>query len=428
MIGEIDPHTEIVILSYILQHPQYLKFTGKKLFKYKVLNDLLAMIINFFNEYSEVPSEQQLRNAIIMKKEGNIDISVNEAISQIYSEDPEDDEWLKSVTEGYIQMVSLKKNMEKAVDFYSTTEISLQNANEVVNKCIDIIDNTRSISFDGDFGTNFFDENTHKPRTARTVPYTFEKVSTQINDLEFGTLTSYLGKTNIGKSVFLCNDAAFYIKKGYNVVFISCEMSEQSVEKRIARNLFNMTGDEYSLLVSTKSGVANELSKLRASTLGKIGQLYIKQYPTGSCTTVDIDNYIRNIEEKFGFKVHVLIVDYLGIMGNFRNINSSDSFTNLKFISQDLRALAIKRELVCITACQTNRGSYEINDDLDLKHLSESMAIGYTADNIFGIIQSDQMKEDNKYKLKIVKVRDGEKTGVYTGINVDYSRMRLEEE
>ena len=205
-------------------------------------------------------------------------------------------------------------------------------------------------------------------------------------------------------------------------------MSEQSVEKRIARNLFNMTGDEYSLLVSTKSGVANELSKLRASTLGKIGQLYIKQYPTGSCTTVDIDNYIRNIEEKFGFKVHVLIVDYLGIMGNFRNINSSDSFTNLKFISQDLRALAIKRELVCITACQTNRGSYEINDDLDLKHLSESMAIGYTADNIFGIIQSDQMKEDNKYKLKIVKVRDGEKTGVYTGINVDYSRMRLEEE
>ena len=203
MIGEIDPHTEIVILSYILQHPQYLKFTGKKLFKYKVLNDLLAMIINFFNEYSEVPSEQQLRNAIIMKKEGNIDISVNEAISQIYSEDPEDDEWLKSVTEGYIQMVSLKKNMEKPVDFYSTTEISLQNANEVVNKCIDIIDNTRSVSFDGDFGTNFFDENTHKPRTARTVPYTFEKVSTQINDLEFGTLTSYLGKTNIGKSVFL---------------------------------------------------------------------------------------------------------------------------------------------------------------------------------------------------------------------------------
>ena len=427
MIGEIDSHTEIIILSYILNHPQYFKFTGKKLFKYKILNEILSSIIAFYNDYAEVPTEQQLRNSMTMSKDGNLSLDISDAITQIYEDCQQDDEWLRQVTEGYIQMVSLKKNMEKAVDFYSTTDISLQNANDVVNKCIDIIDNTRSVSFDGDMGTNFFDASTYKVRTLRTIPYQFPTFSKKVNNIEYGTLTCYIGKTNVGKSVFLCNDAAFYVKQGYNVVFISCEMSEDSVKQRIACNLFNKTAEEYNALLATESGIANELAKFRSSIIGNVGKLYIKRYPTGACSTIDIDNYVRSIEETMGFKVHVIIVDYLGIMCNFRDLSGRDQFSSQKSIAQDLRAIGIKRDLVVITACQVNRGSYEINDDIDLKNIAESIGIGYTADVIFGIIQTEKQLEDNRYKLKIVKNRNGAKQDAYINIDIDYERMKLKE-
>jgi KaiC/GvpD/RAD55 family RecA-like ATPase len=41
------------------------------------------------------------------------------------------------------------------------------------------------------------------------------------------SLVVYAGEQNIGKSIWLANDAANFVRMGHNVVFITAEMSAQ---------------------------------------------------------------------------------------------------------------------------------------------------------------------------------------------------------
>jgi len=422
-----DSHTEVVILSYIVQNPNYLKFLTKNMFSFDLLNTIVEEIKTFYYEFKEMPTETQLRNQMTLKNGDDLDFDVTQAISEIYNHDYIEDEWCQKTTQGFIQSVTLKKNMTKAAEYLSSIDISLSNADEAVNKALDMIDATRQINFDTNLGSNFFDPESHKPKKLQTVPYTFSSIDRAIGGIEVGTLTVYLGVTNVGKSVFLCNDAAFYVKQGKNVLYITCEMSEQRIGARIARNLLNLTGEEYEAICESKSGIKREMDKFKTSMLNRTGNLWIKQYPQGTCTTIDIDNYIKTIEDKEGFKVHVVLVDYIGIMANYRSMNSDNTYNSLKYISQDLRAVAVKQQVSVITACQLNRGAYDSMNDVEIKNISESKAVADNSDTILGIIQNDAMREDNTYKLKPVKVRDGKRGDIYCKIDVDYDKMQLSE-
>jgi replicative DNA helicase len=75
-------------------------------------------------------------------------------------------------------------------------------------------------------------------------------------------------------------------------------------------------------------------------------------------------------------------------------------------ISNGLRAIAQVRDLVMVTAMQIGKDAQNA-PEINMSDISESKAIYENADCIFGIIRTDAMRRENKYILKLLKLRNG---------------------
>ena len=227
-------------------------------------------------------------------------------------------------------------------------------------------------------------------------------------------------------SIFLCNDAVNFVKSGKNVVFITCEMSAKKVIKRMGANMLDINIDTYDRESIDIDKMSKKLHEIRNRNITPLGKLFIKEYPTSCCTTIDVENYIKKIQEIRGFKVHVVVIDYINIMANYRNKNANDMYINIKQISEDLRAIAVRQECLIVTATQTNRSAFDSND-ITMGNIAESAGLIHTADTMFGIIQDADMRLDGKYRIKILKIRDGEGKNTKLEMRIDYKKMRIEE-
>ena len=122
----------------------------------------------------------------------------------------------------------------------------------------------------------------------------------------------------------------------------------------------------------------------------------------------------------------MVIVDYINIM----SIEKGLDFTNMLFLkgkhlAEGLRYLADKHNCCFITATQTDKSVWGASD-IDLKSIPESKAIAETADSVWAIIRNSEMKKNNLYRLKILKMRDGEHKGEQVRFNFDTTFLVME--
>lgn len=227
-------------------------------------------------------------------------------------------------------------------------------------------------------------------------------------------------------SIFLCNDAVNFVKSGKNVVFITCEMSAKKVIKRMGSNMLNINIDNYDRESKDIDLMCKRLAEARQRQMIPMGKLFVKEYPTSCCTTIDVENYIKQIQEIHGFKVDVVVIDYINIMSNYRSRNADDMYLKIKQISEDLRAIAVRQECLILTATQTNRGAFD-TPDVTMSNIAESAGLIHTADTMFGIIQDSDMRLENKYLVKVLKIRDGEGKNNKIEMHIEYKKMRITE-
>jgi len=154
------------------------------------------------------------------------------------------------------------------------------------------------------------------------------------------------------------------------------------------------------------------------------GQLFIKQFPTSQATVIDIEAYLKQIEEERKIKLGVVVIDYINILANYRNPNSENTYLKIKQIAEDLRAMGVRNNWLIITATQITRSGYNASD-ITMTDVAESAGLSHTADVMLGIIQDDLMRANNEYWLKILKMRDGEGKGTKCRLNINYNYMRL---
>lgn len=426
---------EKVVFVYMLKHPQYLLHVEKDFFSNDDIQYVASSAKQFFKEYKETPSCEQMK-AIL--KDDKRDIKY-ETIESIYGVDivSMDEEWLKDTTESWLKWRAFNTNFQKAVAIAKTTDITLDNANAVVDKCVGLLSDSTLMNFDRDLGFDFFDVENHKSIIENKIPYTWDYFNKSTHGgLDPKTLTCYIGGTNVGKSCLLCNDAAEFVRNGKNTVYITCEMSPAKVARRIGCNLFDITTEEYDRLVENPQKVTQAMKRLVNNSWNPLGKLFIKEFPTSQGTTIDIERYVKEIEETQKFKVDVVIVDYINILSNYRNPNDiSNTYMKIKTIAEDLRGLAVKMDFVCITASQVGRNAIN-SSDINIEDVSESMGLMHSVDNALGIIMTDEMRigdigEDGKaqpyYFIKLLKIREGENRDTKFRVNANFSKMKFVE-
>lgn len=212
-------------------------------------------------------------------------------------------------------------------------------------------------------------------------------------------------------SLTLQNLAVNGANAGYNVAYITLELSDKKAMKRVGSMRLEIPINDYTEIVKDKEYLKNRITEINKRNAGgeffdeNPGKLFIKEYPSGSATISDIESYVKQVKEEAGIEIDLLIVDYIQIMGTEKGVDRNMLYLKGEHLSVGLRAIAQKYNLVCLSATQLAKEKYGAND-IQLNDMPESKAMADTADNVWAIIQNPLMKAEGKYHWKHVKLRD----------------------
>jgi len=232
-----------------------------------------------------------------------------------------------------------------------------------------------------------------------------------------GELNIFAGGSGAGKSLFLANLAVNWALQGLNVVYLTLELSEALVSMRIDSMI---TG------VSTKE-IFRDLDdvEMKVKMVGKkAGMLQIKYMPSGK-TVNDIRAYVKEYEIRVSKKIDVLLVDYMDLLMPIgKKISAENLFVKDKYVSEELRNLAMEKKVLCVTAAQLNRGAVE-EVEFDHSHISGGLSKIQTADNVFGIFTSRAMRERGRYQLQLMKTRSRSGVGMKVDLEFNLESLKI---
>ncbi len=401
-----------------------LPFIREDYFEEKVEKAIFRYIANFINEYNTLPTEN------VIEYEASKDTSLNEDdlkelirlwedIQQEFSED---------VTTGWLINITEEWCKERAIYLAVSESISIitdEKKSKGKGAIPELLKDALSVSFDTNIGHDFSDdaearfEYYHKKE--KRLPFDIELLNKITKGgVTPGTLNILLGSTNSGKTLFLSNFAASYLQQGFNVLYITLEISEEEIAKRIDSNLMNVAmGDIYSL---SREEYLKKIEKIRKKTIGK---LIIKQYPTGAGNTILFRSLLNELHLKKNFVPDVILIDYLTICSSSRIRTSENSYSFYKSVAEEVRGLAVDLKIPIWSVIQTNRGAQGASD-MELSDVAESHAISMTAAFMLAIITTPEFIDEQQVMLKQWKSRFAD-PNYYNKIMIgmDRSKMKL---
>jgi len=269
-----------------------------------------------------------------------------------------------------------------------------------------ILQEALSVSFDTHIGHDFIE---HADERWNYYHCTEEKIPFDIdilNKITKGgpskkTLNIIMASTGVGKTAVMCHMAAANLMLGKSVLYITMEMREEEIAKRIDANLLDVTIEE--LLALSKNEYDRKFSKLKKKTNGK---LVVKEYPTATPHVGHFRHLTNELYLKKDFKPDIIYIDYMNICASSRVKMGStvNSYTFVKHISEEFRGFAIEKGVPVITATQTNRAGFN-NSDPELTETSESIGGPATADLWLALISTEELDACNHIMVKQLKNR-----------------------
>jgi hypothetical protein len=107
-----------------------------------------------------------------------------------------------------------------------------------------------------------------------------------------------------------------------------------------------------------------------------------------------------------------------------KKISAENLFVKDKYVSEELRNLAMEKNCVFVTAAQLNRGAVE-EVEFDHSHISGGLSKIQTADNVFGIFTSRAMRERGRYQIQLMKTRSSSGVGMKIDLEFNIDSLRI---
>jgi replicative DNA helicase len=421
--------SEHLVLGGLVQSPDFIRdvipYVEEDYFHDQAEQAVFLTIKKFVTEYSAPPKRTSLLHEIA--EDDKIADSVRsraiDLVAEIYDINiPElDHKWLTKQAESFCQNKAIYNAIQKAIGIYDGTERTM-----TPHAIPDILKTAIGISFDTAIGKDLFED----------VEARFDYYNSPENRLQFDidvlnritsggcprkTLNVLVAGVNVGKTMGMAHLAAAYIKQGLNVLYISMEMSEFEILKRIDANILKTPIQDIGKL--PRETFLNKIQKIKEKTHGK---LKVKEFPPGAGTAAHFKHVIGELKLKQNFVPDILMIDYLGITGSSRiKMGQHNSYTYLKAVAEELRALAVETETVLWTAMQLNRQGIQ-SSDVEITDVSDSMGVPATADFMLSMSRTEEMDELGQILVKQLKNRYGNKTNEMRfalGVNVDTQTM-----
>lgn len=397
-----------------------------KYFNQEHYHETFKAALKFFKEYGKIPNKKELKSYLQLTNYEIDDDDYDDLYSFNLREYNYD--YLYKYVRSFILLRNLNLTVFDLLAYLKTTNIDPENIDKISEKVRNDISSKLALNFSsGDTGLNFFNLESHiqisKSGSPSGFPF-FDK--TQGGGWNAKTLVVFQGRPKVGKSMVLGNIAARSFLAGNLTGLVTVELADRAYIKRIGSNVLGVKAETYSGLTNS---VAVNLLMERMAPLkkdlqdkGLNGDLYIKEFPTGSCTAIDIENYFLRLENKINKKFKVIVVDYLNLLKPIKPQNGL--YEKIKSISEELRGVAMRNEWCIISATQIRREDVD-NFDLGMDSVAESFGLIHTVDTLYGLMRSPL---ESRMKIKVIANRDNgyEESYKFYSIQKDYFRLTEE--
>ena len=419
---------ELTILKNLVHNEDFarktLPFLKEDYFSDSSERVVYKRIADFMTKYNSRPT----REAIGIEIESSNNLTEEEhkrsmeLVRNLVEPEPVTMDWLLESTEAFCQ--------ERAVFNAVMDSIAIldgKDKNRTKNSIPEILSEALGVSFDSHIGHDFIEDFEERydyyHRVEEKVAFDlelFNKITR--GGLSRKSLNIILAGTGVGKTLAMCHFAAANLTMGKNVLYITMEMAEEKIAERIDANLLNVASEDLQQL--PKEMYQNKIARLRSKTQGK---LIIKEYPTASAHAGHIRHLLNELNLKRNFVPDIIYIDYLNICCSSRikpgsNVNS---YSYIKSIAEELRGLAVEKNVPIVSATQTTRSGYTSSDP-GLEDTSESFGLPATADFMIALVRDEEMDERGQIMVKQLKNRysDPANTRKFF-VGVDRVKMRL---
>jgi replicative DNA helicase len=419
---------EKTILSNLILNLDYYRkvfpFIKEDYFEENSIKKVFSTYAEYVEKYKEPPSLEALKISLDKRKDLNESSykDVMELVGDIAIDENTNGDWLVEETEKFCQDKDLYNAIRRSILILDGQDKELDKGS--IPK---LLSDSLGISFDSSVGHDFLEDYEDRfeyyHRKEERLPFDIELMNKITKGgLPRKSMTVLLATTGGGKSLCKCHMAAANLMFGKNVLYITMELAEEEVARRIDANIMGVTLDEVKEL--PLKTFKTRMDRYKTKTTGK---LVIKEYPTGSAHVGHFRHLLNELRMKKNFVPDVIFVDYLNICASsrVRGAAAANSYTLVKSIAEEVRGLAMEFNCAIVTSSQFNRSGYD-NSDVDLTNTSESMGITHTADAIFALITSEDLESRGQLMIKQLKNRWGD-LGYYRRfvVGIDRARMKL---
>ena len=417
---------EKTILSNLIYNEDYCRrvfpYIKEDYFDDNSLRKIFSTYSEYMNEYKEPPSIEALKISIDKRKDLNETAykEVTTLIDELKTDENTNETFLVDETEKFCQNKDLYNSIRKAILI-----LDGQDKENDKGAIPGILSDSLGISFDTHIGHDFLEdyESRHEyyHRKEERIPFDVDILNTITKGgLPRKSMTVLLATTGGGKSLVKCHMAASSLMHGKNVLYVTMELAEEEVARRIDANIMDITLDEVKEV--PLDVFEKRMDRYKSKTPGK---LVIKEYPTGSAHSGHFRHLLNEMRMKKNFTPDIVFIDYLNICASARvkGAAAANSYTLVKSIAEEIRGLAMEFDIAVVTSSQFNRDGYG-NSDVDLTNTSESMGITHTADCILGLITSEDLEARGQIMFKQLKNRWGD-LGYYRRFVVGIERAKM---
>jgi replicative DNA helicase len=403
----MNSRIERVILENLLSNEIYTRkvipFLKEEYFQIKEERILYKLISEFILKYNKLPTKDIVcvdltndKSVSQMEHDTIVDM-----VEELNATNKQDEEWLLNETEKFCKDKSIYNAILESIHI-----IDGKSSSKTKEALPSILSDALAVCFDTNIGHDYIKDAEKRYEFYHTlekkIPFDLEF----FNDITNGgvpskTLNIVMAGTGVGKSLFLCHQAANCLLQNKNVLYITCEMAEERIAERIDANLMDITMDELKQL--PKAMYAKQLFN---TTKGVTGKLIIKEYPTATAHVNHFRHLVSELKLKKKFIPDIVFVDYLNICASSRmkQGGSVNSYTYIKSIAEELRGLAVELGVPVFSATQVNRNGFN-NTDFGLENTSESFGLPATADFMFALITTEELDKRNQVMVKQLKNR-----------------------
>jgi replicative DNA helicase len=287
-----------------------------------------------------------------------------------------------AITGEYENTIDFKNNIQQLFDLkayeFKKTDNSLPGIMNAVLKDIEEKANSKN---DNKLNTGFYD---------------LDRILAGLHTEE---LTLIAARPGVGKTAFAIQTMINLARKGNYCLFVSREMSNSQIAKRILANMAEVDGHKLRLCKSLDDG---DWDKIGRAT-GAIMELPVEINDKLS-TVQEIRGYCREL--KNSGKLDVLILDYLQLCKSLKKTESRRQ--EIEDISRQLKEMSLEFGIPVIALSQLSREGAA--GEPELHHLRESGSLEQDADNvIFLHVPKDTNEQAECFEIKVIvgKQRNG---------------------